>query len=450
MVVNQSKLRRQLESIDKWWGVNATGIMQAVTGFGKTYIILMIIKRMTDKYPTYRTTVIVPSTQLKLDWERQVLEMRLPNVTVYVVNTYIKFKQGDPRLDTDLIAGDEAHHYASPDAQFFNRVLPITIYKYAIFVSATLETDELSFLRQYGILLFDTITTEEAEANGWIAPSIIYNLELPFSEQDRLFSAKLDNTFKGNFSKFDHNFDLMLACTGGKKRLRVNWHGEFHWKTGQEWRVWWAINMGWNEDLGIDHNWSPEMLIRYAMLGTKAMKERKEFLYNLPSKIDVVLQLLDKFPNKKVIVFCESQSAADKLEELRPIEIKAYHSNLKTIIIDGKKYGVARRRKLIIKEFEDKDSSCRVIACVKALDEGFNVESIQIGIMHSYVSKKRRDVQRRGRPGRIDYDNLAKVSLIINLYMKDSQEQKWLKAKQKGSKKPIWITSVNDINSGVI
>lgn len=446
-IINQSKLNRQLEVISRWWSVSGRGVWQAVTGFGKTYVILLIIKRMTDKFPNYRSTIIVPSTQLKLDWERQIEEMNLPNVIVYVVNTYVKFTDGDSRLDTDLIAGDEAHHYASEEAQFFNQVLKITKYKYCIFASATLEADEIAFLRQHGIFLFDTITTEEAEVNGWIAPSIIYNLKIPFSDKDRELSAKLDRTFKGNFAKFDHNFSLMMACSGGKKRLRVQWHGEFYWKTGLEWRAWWASNMGWEQSLGDEHAWSPNMIIRYAMLGTKSMKERKEFLYNMPSKIDVVLQLLDKFPDKKIIVFCESQLAADALEHARPNVIKAYHSNLSTILIDGKKFGVARRRKLIIEEFES-SNSCRVIACVKALDEGFNVESVEVGIMHSYVSKKRRDVQRRGRPGRIDYDNLGKIALNINLYMEDSQELKWLKAKQKGSKKAIWVDSVSDINLG--
>lgn len=444
MEVNQNKLARQLLMIERWWSIGkASAIACASTGFGKTYVILLIIKRMIAKYPNYRTTVIVPSAKLKEDWERQILEMNLTNVTVYVVNTYIKLSKGSSELETDLLAADEVHHYCSPDAFFFNKVLPITQYKYFIGVSATLEPEEIAFLASCNVKLFDNVTIEEAEKNGWVAPSIVYNLELPFTEEDKKQSASLDNLFKVNFARFNHSFDLMMACSGGNKKFKIKLNSQIYWKTGKEWREWWASEMGWNGDE--DHNWSPTRIITYALRGTRAMKERKSFLYNIPSKINVVLQLLDKFKDKKIIIFCESREAADKLEELRPNEIKSYHSGLETIIVDGKKLGVAKRRKKIIEDFENADNSCRAIACVKALDEGFNVESIEIGIQHSYSSVARRDIQRSGRAGRIDYDNLGKICLNINLYMQESQELKWLKSKQKGRKSIKWVKKLDEI-----
>lgn len=446
MIVNQSKLNRQLLSIEKWWGCSGCGCVQMVTGMGKTYLVLLIIQRMTNKFPNYRTTVVVPSTKLKEDWERQVKQMNLPNVTVYVVNSYVNLPTGHPDLVTELLAADELHHYCSEDAQFFNKTIPKTTYRYFIGASATLEAEEIKFLTGCGIPLFDTVSEQEAEVNGWIAPSLIYNLELPFSTEDRALSNRLNQQFNTNFSKFDHSFGLMMACSGGNKQFKVDWHGTAFWQTGKEWREWWAANQGWSVNLPLDHPWSPDMIIRYAVNGTRSMKERKELLYNVPSKNDVVLQLIDKYKTKQIIVFCETQKAADELERLRPNEVKAYHSNLKAIIINEKKFGAKRRRELIINEFEDRTNPCHVLACVKALDEGFNVESIEVAIVHSYTSKKRRDVQRRGRAGRVDYDNLDKVSLVINLYMENSQELKWLKAKQKGLKKPIWIKSIDDIS----
>lgn len=432
--------------IDRWWGVKAVGCLQAITGYGKTYVILLIIKRMTDKFPKYRTTVVVPSTKLKQDWERQIEEMKLPNVTVYVVNTYVAIPTGDLRLNTELLAADEVHHYCSEDAQFFNKAIPKTNYKYFIGASATLEKGELQFLASCGIPLFDTVTEREAEDNGWIAPSVIYNLELPFTDKDKKESNRLNQQFNVNFAKFDHNFGLMMACSGGNKQFKVVWSGTAFWQTGKEWRSWWADNQGWNINLSDDHPWSPTTIIKYAISGSRAMKERKELIYNVPSKNDVVLQLIDKYKDKKIIVFCETQRAANALETLLPNKIKAYHAELETIVINGKKFGAKRRRDLVLKQFEDKDDECHVLACVKALDEGFNVENIEVAIVHSYTSVKRRDVQRRGRAGRIDYDNLEKVSLIINFYMEGSQELKWLKTKQKGIKKPIWIKSIDDID----
>lgn len=445
MVIDQSKLNRQNLTIDRWWGVNAKGAFVYPTGTGKTYVILMIIKRMTDKFPSYRTTIVVPSRPLKEAWEAQVEEMNLPNVKVYVVNTYVGLT--DPQeLQTELLAADEIHHYCSEDAEFFNKAIPKTTYKYFIGASATLEAEELRFLASCGIALFDTVTEKEAEDNGWIAKSLIYNLVLPFTDEDRDLSNRLNQQFKVNFAKFEHSFGLMMACSGGNKQFKVDWHGTAFWQTGKEWREWWANEQGYTVDMPDDFEWSPKTIIKYAITGTRAMKERKELLYNIPSKNDVVLQLIDKYKDKKIIVFCETQKAADALQAMRPSEIKSYHSNLETITIDGKKIGADRQRKLIVQEFESVNGSCRVIACVRALDEGFNVEAIEIAILHSYNSKKRRDVQRRGRAGRIDYDNLDKVSLAINFCMENSQELKWLKLKQRGAKKAIWVTSIDDIS----
>lgn len=448
MIVEQSKLTRQLNIIDNWWGVAGKGVFDAITGFGKTYVILLIVERMTKKFPNYRTTVIVPSRPLKDAWEKEVLRMKLPNVKVYVVNTYVGLPEGHPDLNVDLLAADEVHHYASEDADFFNKVLPRTNYKYFIGASATLEKEEIQFLARCSVKLFDTVTEQEAEINGWIAPSIVYNLKVPFTEADRKYSAKLNQQFKTNFAKLNHNFGLMMACSGGNKQFKVMINGAAFWQTGKEWREWWAASQGWDITLGDDHDWSPKSIIKYAITGTRSMKERKELLYNVPSKNDVVLQLLDHeyFKGRRIIVFYETQKSAEELQKLRPDIVRVYHSDLETQIINGKKYGSTRLRKMIIEEFEDDNSPITVIACVKALDEGFNVESVERNVQHSYTGKVRRDKQRRGRAGRIDYENLEKVAVSVNLYMDDSQEVKWLKSKQLKAKKAIWIESIDDIS----
>lgn len=447
MIVNQSKLKRQLQVIDNWWSLSgAKGCFIGTTGFGKTYVILMIIKRMTAKFPSYRTVVVVPSKQLKEDWERQVEEMKLPNVKVYVVNTFVGLPDGHPDLNVEFLAADEVHHYVSEEAEFFNKVLPRTKYKYFIGASATLEAEEIRFLACCGIKLFDTVTEAEAEASGWIAPSLVYNLRLHFSKRDKQISDRLNQQFTTNFAKLGHSFGLMMACSGGNKQFKVEWQGAVFWQTGKEWREWWASEQGWELSLGDEHDWSPKSIIKYAITGTRAMKERKQLIYNVPSKNDVVLELLDKFKDKKIIVFYETRQAADALEKLRPDIVRAYHSELPTKIVNGQKFGVARLRKQIVQDFEDDSNPVRVIACVKALDEGFNVESIEVAILHSYTGKKRRDIQRRGRATRVDYDNVDKIAVVVNFCMVDSQEVKWLKSKQLKTKKPIWVDSIEEID----
>ena len=51
IVVNLEKLKRQLSIIDRWFKSSCVGAVEAVTGFGKTYIAVIGIHRLNLKYP---------------------------------------------------------------------------------------------------------------------------------------------------------------------------------------------------------------------------------------------------------------------------------------------------------------------------------------------------------------------------------------------------------------
>src|SRR5205085_2810478 len=63
----------------------------------------------------------------------------------------------------------------------------------------------------------------------------------------------------------------------------------------------------------------------------------------------------------------------------------------------------------------------------------------------AYSSKARQGTQRRGRSGRIDYEDKNKKALNICLYMEGTQEEKWLRSSQEG-KNVINVRSIDEIN----
>lgn len=449
MNINENKLKRQLAVIDKWINNKAIGILEAVTGFGKTYVAILIIKKMNEKNPDRTTVVIVPTKKLKDDWYNHIKEHNLLNVYVYIVNSYVK---NEGILKCHLLVCDEIHHYSSIDAEVFNKVITKTKYSFFLGLTATLNIKEKQFLSKLNIPIIDNIEIEEAERENYVCKTLIYNLGIKLSKEEEDYIKDLTNSFNNAFAVFEYEFELAQACRIGNDKsckVRLSTGRDLGFKSGLEWKKWWA-----NESKS-----SIEYISNSAQRFGYTMAERKEFLYNVESKLNVVKEIVNTFKDSHIITFSESTKFTDKLvKELGEIS-RAYHSNLETEIREVAKYnkknslfpeykqvkyGAEKLKKEAIELFENK--SIRVLCTAKALDEGFNVENIDMGIMCSYTSSIRQNTQRSGRTSRINVLNKDKTAIIVNLYIINSQEEKWLKKKQEGVNNIKWITDINNIS----
>jgi len=100
----------------------------------------------------------------------------------------------------------------------------------------------------------------------------------------------------------------------------------------------------------------------------------------------------------------------------------------------------SKLRKLALTKFEA--GEVQVLCTAKALDEGFNVENIECAIICSASSKRRQMVQRMGRSLRFVKNKTAK---ILNIYIKNTQDETWLRKRQKGDTNIRWISDINQI-----
>lgn len=110
MKFNLKKLKKQIEFFNIWRNSGARGIIECVTGFGKTIISIIAIHKMNKKKPNNNTIVVVPNTKLYDDWvnpeEGHIKKFKLKNVEVYIVNTYTQNKSGVNYI-CDLLILDE-------------------------------------------------------------------------------------------------------------------------------------------------------------------------------------------------------------------------------------------------------------------------------------------------------------------------------------------------------
>ena len=82
---------------------------------------------------------------------------------------------------------------------------------------------------------------------------------------------------------------------------------------------------------------------------------------------------------------------------------------------------------------------------VKALDEGYDLPVIDMSIITCGASSERQQKQRKGRSTRYNSADVNKKSIIVNLYAPDTQDEKWLKERQKTTRGARWITTIEDI-----
>lgn len=157
------------------------------------------------------------------------------------------------------------------------------------------------------------------------------------------------------------------------------------------------------------------------------MTMRKWSCYEAESKIEVVVDIINKFPGRKWILFNKSIKFAEKLNS-RLTGSLLYHSKMKDL-----------ERQEVLSKFANNESN--ILISVDALNAGLNVPDADSAIDISGVSTPLVGIQRTGRVRRKQDD---KLSLYINLYCKDTIEKSWV-TKRTANQNPIWINNVKHI-----
>lgn len=478
--INENKLKRQLSIITNFFKVNCIGVIECVTGFGKTLVAIILIHRFNIKYVNQKIIVVVPLVNLYKDWISHIEKFQLKNVEVYVINTYVQlFLDSKIKHDCAFLIIDEVHHVLSKEALIFNQVIKCTNYSMFLGMSATLNDKEKDILSELNIPIFDKVDMNEARIFDYVSDYVIYNYGIKLNKEQRELYDKLNDTHNSNYAKFlyfvenDKNWELIRACSVGKD-VKVKVGDSF--KTGSQWRDWYSRTMEWD---GTDeHPWHPKAISKYAQLWNWAMVERKNFLYKNELKLLVAKQIIDTL-NLQTITFSEITEFADKLTSILGGKAKSFHSNIKTTLLDKeveirrtnfKSAKLLRQRtsgvltvdqetkeyiikytkqvkisgktlnNITLKEFEK--GIFTVLNTSKALDEGLNIENIELALICSSSSQRRQNVQRSGRALRFKE---GKKAIIINLYFIDTQDEAWLKKRQKGETKVRWITKLEEI-----
>lgn len=410
MIIDQNRLVRQKVGLGKWRDNKFIGTLMWCTGVGKTFAGILAIKYVRQVFSSDGLIIVtVPTDNLRTQWREKLESLNLThNVLVDTVHSLLNKQNLE---EAELFILDEVHGYTGGEkfSTIFDRVKHKRIL--GLTAQEREQPEDQAILQKYAPIV-DTISVSNALENGWIAPFIVYNLGLEFNEKDRNRYDTLNKSFHKYFSTFGHDFKVAMAC---------------------------LKDASLRERIAVDLGYDSKIVSAHAFQFNKVMQKRKKYLYNADSVLVAAIQIAHKFNDKKIITFSETTDMADNLTMNIDNSI-AYHSNLETILVDGKKFGKKRRMEKALVDF--KNDEYRVLNTARALNMGQDIPSIDMSIKTSYNSTVIDATQRLGRTLRVQKD---KVATEVNLYLKQTQTEKWLRNSQRKMPNVIWIDSIDEI-----
>ena len=363
----------QIEALAAWEKDGCTGIVEAVTGAGKTRLAMAAIARELNLGG--KVVVIVPSRELQRQWER---EMHLyfdsadigllgngssdslvdNDILIAVVNSASQNELGLIDGESGLLVADECHrlgadkHQLALDKMFPNR----------LGLSATRErTDgahDTVLAPYFGNVVY-SLGYEAAMAGGYISQVKVAQIEVQLSADEQ--------------NEFDELSDVISAA---------------QYELSKRFGIPLDPYSRFMEEV---HNLAMYGDMKQGMAAKKyisAVNKRRKLLANTPKKSEVLTTLVSSINNSnRTIIFTETISGVTDIYNLlntSGIVTEQLHSQL-----------LPRERVAALHMFAA--GQCKALVAARVLDEGIDVPEADLAIIVSTTKTRRQMIQRMGR-----------------------------------------------------
>ncbi|CRK50444.1 Helicase C-terminal domain protein [Rhodococcus sp. RD6.2] len=385
----------QQEAFDRWVAAGRRGVVEAVTGTGKTAVGITAAADAVDRGRT--VLVVVPGVALLEQWY-QAIRRAVPNarvgrrgagvtdsfagVDILVSTVQSAIGSGAPMPDGPaLLVADEVHRYG---ASSFSRLLS-DAFDERIGLTATFERND-NGIQEHLLPYFETLIPgcdyPRGHTDGILAPVRVMLVSVPFTPEEQFEYNELDETVTKE----------RLALTR-KYGCREEPFGEFM-------RDVMILSEG-----GADRaTWSAR---RYL----KAFSRRRAILAESQGKLDTLREIGSVLATGgRSIVFSETKESAKLAAEAlleQGVVAAPYTSDLST-----------GDRAELLGLF--KEGIMTTLAAPRVLDEGVDVPEADVGIILASSRTRRQMIQRMGRIVRPKSDGRHASFLV--LYIGESSE----------------------------
>ena len=475
MKIDLRRDARHDESCNKFVANKGVGCIYACPRFGKTTIGKKLITRNRLKQPNSKIVILTPSEIVEKHWRNYVDDV--------IIMTSNKAKNNLANLlkeDIDFLIVDELHKFVSDDNVNLLKSIT-TVSKYRLALTGTYPNNK-TLTALFPIV--DTITEEEAIANGWISEYIEYNVPIELNDNEKVkyikyseFITETLELFKGKSKLLNgktqlvkDDFDLIMSCYTGIRPKNNN----IKYIHGDIIRQALATIMGWNKDLDLSNSynrerdlyWSPSNIYERCKQFKQFMSSRNEILINNSNKLNAIVDII-RMNDVPTIIFNESTEFVNKVADRLGILAIPYHSNIKSRpmldennnIIRSKNgkpkmFGATRLKRMAIEGMQS--GRYKYLVTAKALDEGLDLPILEQVIITGGSENPIQQLQRSARGKTLDNNNKNKFTRIFNLYVDDFNDIIGINVKSRDKAKLInrqskythsvkWINKLSDL-----
>lgn len=381
----------QRDCLAAWEENRRRGIVNVITGAGKTVLAIEAARRLRRIWPELRVRIVVPTIPLAGQWKQALLaepggEADLPGLyggmrkdsfdrptMIYIVNSARTVLSRHIRADLALerpvlLICDECHHYQSRENRRIFDFLTPEIKDSPLYcclgLSATPFSDDRDAGYLQGVLGKEIFRYGFARAvkEGVIAPFTLCQVAASFLPEEREAYQELSEEISLTMFKLWRQHPELKDLQEGRFLRRVS-------------------------ALAAEAEFDPEEpAARFLLL----CYQRKEISVLARARVQCCLDLLLRLPGTdRVLIFCERIEQAEAMAQAirRQFGGEAcglYHSGLSR---EARERNMARFR----------DGRNRILVSCRCLDEGIDVPDAAIGIVLSGSSVERQQVQRLGR-----------------------------------------------------
>ena len=385
------KDKEQKKALNAWASAGYNGSVVAGTGFGKSRVGVLAIGKILKINETQRGIVLVPTVQLQDQFEEEFHKWGYADVLDRVDIVCYQSARKLNNQHYGVVVADEIHLGLSKE---YSKFFEANTYDRLLCMTATQPEDPeyKAKLHMLAPTIYE-ISLDKCVDLGLVSPYRIYCISVDLTEQEKKDYKKANQMFVhykyrlGQFDAFNEAKRILASSTAG----------------GQE--------------------------KQWAVMFYKAIRMRKSVVDFASNKIEEIKKLVMSNLTSKILTFAGANDFTDRICDSLGDLALSYHSKR-----------TKKQKDLALKSF--RDGTVKILCSTKALNQGFDVPDADMGIICGLTSKSLTMIQRVGRLLRFQEN---KVGTIIILYIKDTQEEKWLKSSVKGLTNVNWIDNLTQI-----
>lgn len=420
----------QEAALDTWIQKGKKGIVEAVTGAGKTYLALAAINHLYNECRKLRTIIVVPTIALQVQWKERVTKL-LPGtkvglwgdgyhdsiathqVIVSTIQTAVvkgpeRLRQlGSLKQWKKFLIADECHRYVN--AETFAKIRLELYWDCVLAMTATLGSDDFN-IPGFGKVIY-TYNFPKAVADGLVPKFNLLNIHVPLTQKELQKYTELTEMFSDRISwvnkvyeeqLWDIPYDFFFRKLSQILKNEVGNHIPIR-----------ALFKTLFERAAIAYLAHNKLKLAKSLLETMAIEGQRKIIvfFERIASIDDLLGSIEITHEEKTffasaLVDQTMGSLAEELEkEISGTWIGEIHSGLKP-----------HQRQLKLDEFK-REQPAILLTC-RMLDEGIDVPDIDAAILVASTKSKRQRIQRFGRVLR----KSAKKPLIVTLIVPQTNE----------------------------